>query len=313
MRINVHRLVTMPRVNIYLPQEVYRLAAKNRKSINLSAVCAQALREELEASEQYRGISKFIGRLQPRSKIETQLRHDYQLTDALVGEPNDIDDTRDMLGRLAARYLEENLCDGSLLGLAGGRQMWCVVRNLAPRNLKVVVTALGIEQLDPRVLHVHPNTLTTLAWLLYTPRAEAHLIGAHAFREAWANLPVADFPRYFVIASCGPFQEDVPFAELLGEHRVNTLRNTGVIGDFGYIFFDRHGGEHTLPLNHGVGSVLPAETIRDLASRPDGRVIAVAGGMEKRPLVKLVLKNSLCNVLVTDSATAKYLLDEKGR
>jgi Transcriptional regulator, contains sigma factor-related N-terminal domain len=178
---------------------------------------------------------------------------------------------------------------------------------MSPRNLRVTFTALGIRQNDPHVLHAHPNTLVTLLWLLYAPRAEAHLVGSRL--SVWASgvdMPNREYPRYFVVGSCDRFDPNSSFSKLLGDEGTAYLLEKEASGDFAYAFLGREGligpppsGDHTF-----VG----AERLKALSKRKDARVILVAGGPGKLPTTRVVLMNGLCNVLVTDKESSRALL-----
>src|SRR3989442_3895699 len=193
----------MARLNVSISDELYALTLKWRSRVNLSEVCARALQQELDALEFHRNVGALFSALRPPTKLESELAARYGLCEALVSNTLSITgDAREILGELAANYLNRYLCDDSLLAIGGGRQMWCVVRNLQPRHLKVTITGLGVGQNDPRVLHAHSNTLTTLLWLLFSPRAEARIVGRDDLdiNSIWKpDLPKADKPKYFVI------------------------------------------------------------------------------------------------------------------
>jgi DNA-binding transcriptional regulator LsrR (DeoR family) len=301
----------MPRLNIYLPAEVYELADRWRESANLSEICARAIRDELEAAQSHRTAPSLGALLRAPTPLEARLTRRFQLAEALVVEaPADDGERREALGRAAAQYLDRNLVDGAALAIAGGRQSWCVARNLSPRRLRVAITALGFNQADPQLLHVHANTLTTLLWLLYSPRSVAHLIGAGAAPAPWPEpLPRRDDVRYFLIASCAPFERQAPFARLLRDDAVDALVAAGAVGDFAYLFFDAAGkivpGPATAPQ-----SVIPAATLRALAKREDARVMLVAGGDAKLAAIRHTLRLGLANMVVTDTETAERLLEE---
>src|SRR5579883_2910905 len=128
----------MPRLNIYLPAEVYALADRARESANLSEICARAIRDELEAAQSHRAAPALTTLLRAPTPLEATLARRFQLTDALVVEaPEEESARREALGRTAAQYLDRNLVDGAQLAIAGGRQSWCVARNLAPRRLRL--------------------------------------------------------------------------------------------------------------------------------------------------------------------------------
>ncbi|MBM4266716.1 MAG: hypothetical protein FJ144_08910 [Deltaproteobacteria bacterium] len=303
----------MARLNISIPSDLYPLAVKWRRRVNLSEICSRALREELEAAEQQRSANALFEALRPPADADRELAEALGLREARVLD--DVprrEDLRESLGRLAASYLERTLGDGSLLAIAGGRQMWCLVRNLRPRPLAVTVTALGVHQNDPRVLHAHANTLTTLLWLLFSPHAEAHLVGAEAVSSVWrTDLPKADYPRYFVVGSCAQFDPTGSFGSLIGAERSDALRRSGATGDFLYQFFGESGELlDEAPFAGRDHSVLPRSLLAELSAREDARVILVGGGKEKRDVVRHAVAARLCNTLVTDPATAEFLRTE---
>jgi len=300
----------MPRLNIYLPDPVYTLASRWRDSSNLSEICARAIKDELDAAEAHRNPDAISRVLRPASQIEQRLRKVFGLADAIVidGEP-DPTELRDQLGLAAARYLDRNISDGALIAVAGGRQMWCVIRNLSPRRVRTKITALGLHHADPVLLHVHPNTLATLLWLLYSPRSEAHVIGTGRTPDLWsAQLPQEPAPTYFVISSCSSFDMNSSFAHLLGEEATTVLRRAQTFGDFAYIFFDSAGKEIKIPF--GEPSMrLPAPLMQYLSKRKDARTILVAGGQEKLDSMRITLQMRLCNTVVTDIESATRLLE----
>ena len=301
----------MARLNISIPDDLYDLTLKWRSRINLSEVCARVLRQELEALEFYRNVGELFSVLRPPSSLENELAGSYGLCEALVTDASRSNgDEREILGEIAAKYFNRYLCDESLLAIGGGRQMWCVVRNLHPRQLKVTITGLGIGQNDPRILHAHSNTLTTLLWLLFGPRAEAQIVGREDLdvNSIWrSDLPTANYPKYFVVGSCGPFDGNCHLARLLEQQATKYLLSRNVCGDFLYQYFNEEGElVPPPPLKHQ--SVLSADLLRGLSKRADSRIILVAGGSEKLKTIRFTLAARLCNVLITDSDTARNLL-----
>ena len=300
----------MPRLNIYLPAEVYELANRARDSANLSEICARAIRDELEAAASHRVAPSLGTLLRVPTPLEARLARRFGLAEALIVDTAaDENAAREALGRAAAQYLDRHLVDGAQLAIAGGRQSWCVARNLAPRRLRLDITALGFGQADPQLLHVHANTLTTLLWLFYSPRSTAHLIGAGAAPSPWSvPLPKSDEVSYFLVASCAPLDRRAPFARLIGDEAVDSLIGDGAVGDFAYLFFDRAGklvpGPATAPQ-----AVISAPSLRALAKRADARLLLVAGGAEKLAMMRATLKLGLANMVVTDIETAECLLE----
>jgi DNA-binding transcriptional regulator LsrR (DeoR family) len=301
----------MARLNISLPEDVYELANKYRDSMNLSDVCSRALRDELMAAESAKTTYSLLEVFRRPSALERQLKRRYGLTDVLTceAEPDD-PGCRDALGELAAAYLERTVCDDSRIAIGGGRQMWCVVRNLKPHSRRVTITAMGIQHNDPQALHAHPNTLMTLVWLLYGPRSRAHLVGAKAFDEVWNGLDASESEHVnnVVVASCAAFDMESPLVDLIGGDAGRDLVERGARGEYAYTFLDKVGGvvpEVELPGRER--SMLGAERLQQLSKRRDTRVILVAGGAGKRQVARQVLEAGLCNVFMTDVASGKIL------
>lgn len=301
----------MGRLNIYVPEEVHRLASKWRGSINLSEVCARALQEELQAAESGRAAGRLAQVLRSPSTGERALANRFGLAEVVLGEPPSREsDRRDTLGQTAAGYLDRVLSDGALMAVCGGRQMWSVVRNVAPRSVRVTLTASGFGQSDPKVLNAHANTLVTLLWLLFSPRAQAHLIGARTAAKLWDDALLrkeAETVQFVVFASCAAFAPDSSMASLLDRGDAAALSKSQADSDFAYTFFRKNGA--VVPFTPaGSHFVLNAETLRALSARRDARVVLVAAGRDKERVIRTVLNQKLCNTLVTDADTAGRLM-----
>ncbi len=299
----------MARLNISIPDDVYELAEAWRGKVNLSSICAEALRAELQSASDHRDATGLIAQLRGPSEIEQELALRFSLRAAVVAPTSDHDSTRrEVLGSAAARYLERQLDYDSILSIGGGRQMWCVVRSLTPRRARVVVAALGYGQFDPEVLHAHSNTLATLVWLLYGPYSRAHLVGSSEFRSIWdRDPPVGEGKSRFLLASCGPFAPDSPLRRVLGDHMSARLDAENVAGDIAYQFYSRSG--EPIPIDvRSSNSVLSDEQLRAQAEDGRSQVILVAAGDSKLEMLELALDRKVCNVLVTDGATARSLL-----
>ncbi len=297
----------MARLNVYIPDEVKVLAEKWRGQINLSQVCVESLRRELEALEFHRRLGSVLSPLKQRNPVEARLMRSYGLTEAYVIEDASAEmDTREALGEFGAKYLNHYIADDSRLAVAGGRQVWCAVKNLTARQSGVSITATGIGQSDPRILHAHPNTIATILWLLYSPKATAQII-TEGSQIIWPVDPeISKHPRYFLFGSCARFSPDGSLAQIAGPQSTNELLKRRVFGDYFYNFFDRKGNILPVPKSDRQ-MIFPASTLQSLSKRPDARLVLIAGGREKKEVIQLVLKNRMCNVLITDSKTGEWL------
>jgi len=169
---------------------------------------------------------------------------------------------------------------------------------------------MGIRQNDPQVLHAHSNTLSTLLWLLYSPRSEAFLVGSREFGERWRRAFLGaeeSMPRYFVVSSCSTFSPASPFGRLVGDSVTEALLRSGAFGDYAYQFLAET-GDALSQIHVEESSILRDDQLRRLARRRDARVVLVAGGTSKWRIMSLVLARRMCNVLITDEGTAKHMV-----
>lgn len=299
----------MARLNISIPSELAPLVSKWRRKINLSEICASALRSELAAVESHRSALPLLQRLRRPTGLEQALAERFSLRESRVmtEEVKDEHQIREALGAVAADYLNRNITQGSVLALGGGRQSWCVVEHMSPRQLEVDIVALGYRQSDPHLINAHPNTLITILWLLFSPKARAWLIGSdlkELFGSASAN---GDRSSYFILGSCAPFEKDSGLARLLGAEATRSLSSQNAAGDFLYNFFARDGKLIDVKVSAEC-SVLASNELLSLSKKPDARVVLVAGGKRKAETIRKTLEARLCNVLITDSVTGQWLL-----
>lgn len=300
----------MARVNIYLPDDLREAADRWSGRESLSEICARALRNEFAAAEQHRDANRLLSQFRPASGLATQLKKRFGLQDVVLIPPEEQTNLlRERLGQAAADYLAENLSDGAHLAVAGGRQVWCAVRAASKRRVSISITALGMHQADPAMLHAHPNSLVTLLWLLHQPHSEAHIIGSAGGSRLWSGqLPVRDRPSYFILASCARFDSASPIAQLVGLEYADYLAAHGAIGDYAYVFFN-----DKEPLTKGPESqpqmLLGAQRLVDLSRRTDARTMLVSGGPQKVDVMRRVLTLGLSNTLITDEATGQCLLE----
>lgn len=300
----------MPRVNIYLPNDVYELTSQWRGSANLSEICVRAIRDEFEAADTHRAPLRLIEAMAAPTPLERALADKFALAEVIIIQaPNDAAQAREQLGLAAASYLDRMISDGACIGLAGGRQIWCMVRALRPRRVRATVTAIGLGYADPKLLHAHPNTLVTLAWLAYSPRSEAHVVGATGGKLWIDDLPTREHPTYFIFGSCAQFDPTSPFAQLLGQDAVNQLIARTAFADFAYAFMDENGRPINVNLQEPQ-TIAPAGALQGLSKRADARVVLVAAGEAKLRPINLTLSSQLCNMLITDERTARALVGE---
>ena len=301
----------MGRVNIYLPDHLAEELRRYRDVINVSEVCATALRAELSARTTYRSAAGlFQGLFTEFSPLDHQLARRFRLQRVVIGSPrSDAPDPNETVSDLASEFLDQMLFEGIQLGVGGGTQMWSVVRRLRPRNLRVTLSAIGVGHVDQAAPHVHPNVLVTVLSLLYAPRSTTTLVGASDFAAAWSlDGPPAKDIRRVIIGSCAPFSAESRYAQLLGRETTELLVEAGVLGDLLGVFLTPEGRSvEPYPPTSTVSHISGAD-LREHAKRPDTIVALAAAGEGKVHLIGRVLATEWCNTLITDEPTARALL-----
>jgi len=250
--------------------------------------------------------------------LERHLEDAYELKEALVVTCSTTKTgvVVSELGRVAATCLARCLQGHEVVALSWGTAVLSVVNALPPLDLpdvRVVQFLGGLGELEaethgaelarrmaqalgakPRMIHapgvvkdkmIHDALVTdpqVADTLELAARADVALVGIGAFEPASTLLSSSN---------------------TLTAEEIKDLRANGVTGDIALQFFDADGRRVDHPINDRiVGTDL--EKIRRI-----GRVIAVAGGVEKRRAIRAALRGRLVNVLVTDDHTAKWLLE----
>ena len=304
----------MPRKTIYLPDELDLAIRTHPGEINISKVCAEALRAELTAREGIRtsmeGLLSQIFRNE--GPLETRLKHRFKLRRVIAPPGGDEGAPRETVSLWTSIFLNEMFFDGLRVAMAGGTQMWDVARRLEPRNLGLNVWALGFGHVDQETPHVHPNALVTLLAMMYGSRTKPRLVGAPGFPQAWSWQ--ARYPeegkgvRRLIMGSCATFDADSPYAKVLGDEMTDYLVEENVIGDFLGVFIAPEGKAlepftPSLPISHITRSEL-----QEFARRDDTIVLLAAAGGHKVKLMRQILQLGLCNSVITDDVTASALL-----
>lgn len=301
----------MPRLNIYIPDDL-DLALRNFPGeMNISKVCAAALRAQLAAKEDPRiASSMFFSFFDKPSWIEQIVLQRYRgLT--WVSAPDitfEGEEEADVVAEVTSQFLDRTFFEGCVLGIGGGAHIWDIVRRLERRNLGMNLWAIGYGHVDREVPHLHPNSIVTLLSILYAPRSQPYLVGAQKLDRAW-HLPTL-FPndqrsvKRYLIGSCSMFDPDSAYARLLGREMTDFLMEMNVMGDFLGVFIAPDGRLIEPYAPNMTVSHLPSTDLRELAKRDDTIVLLTASGRHKARLIRAVIEAGLCNSVITDLDTA---------
>lgn len=269
-----------------------------------------------------RGIVKFQieSPLLFSTELETRLEQLFQLKEAIVVSPavESEEVIKEALGMACAGLLERVVQSGDILGVSWGSTVLQCARHLKPvKRENVTVVQLNgsldvgsystrAEYLVDRIAHAFNARVVTLPapMLVDKPEILESLLNDSriaavlelARRANIALFGVGDISDYSSPYKAGYFDKSL----------MQKLQNSGTVGEICSRFFNRNG----LPSALDIQSRTLAIDLDNIKQKPLS--IAVAGMLHKVEAILGMLKGRLCNVLITDEATAKTLLANAG-
>ena len=223
-----------------------------------------------------------------------------------------------MVGRLGARYLEQNLRDGMVVGIGWGTSLYDLVNSLPeiPLSKVRVVQVIGASgskgdaRIDgPDLAALLASKLNASHQFLHSPlfldseEACASLKSQKQIRETLDLANRSDL----VLLGIGTIEVDPKFSSIfrsgfLKETEVLQIKNNGGVGNFCGVIIDKEGRIMDLDINHRVMAV-------DLhALKNNGRkMVGVAAGSGKSQAIKAVLTGGWLDVLITDQSAVNSI------
>lgn len=241
----------------------------------------------------------------------------FHLRDAQVldlrGRP---DGALERVGRLAGRYLDSILADGDVLAISWGTGVHAVAAGLErgkSRGVEVVQMLGGAgshdaevdgAQLALRMADIFGGRCRYLSAPLVVDdeQVATALLRQRGVRETLAAAAHADV-ALVGIGALVPERSALLRAGYLTLEGLANLRSLGAVGDVCGHHFDMDGAMVDTELSRRVVAIDPASL------RAIPRVIGVASGVAKAEALVGALRARLVNILVTDDATARAVLE----
>lgn len=257
-----------------------------------------------------RQLAEFIRHLRGLHDIEVQLRERLGLGQVIVvpGDSDDDEMVKKEMGRATARYLLEILRGGSIIAVTGGTTMGEVANAVpvsdTPHNVLVVPARGGVGE----DVEIQANTIAAkIAKRLIAPYRLLHVpdnIGEDAVKSLSRDPHISEITK--TIKSSNILIHGIGNVEELSVSRGDTREETrrliksGAVGEaFGHYFAKDGTIIRTI---HSLGIRL-----NDLKNID--HVIGVGGGRKKAGAILAVVSSGRENVLVTDEAAAKAIID----
>lgn len=253
--------------------------------------------------------------------LEGALESRYGLSEAVVADVAEGEDVAARLGAAAAGYLERRLGPGDTVGVTWGTTLREMVKAVRPRKADGVTVVQTLGGVGPPLAEAHAADLPRrLAEALQadlrllqapgvvaSPEAREVLTSDPQIRSALSSLGSMSIALVGIgaiatnpILGRGALAGEVGLPEGFGAELVRR----GAVGDVALRFFDAEGA----PVESGLDPRIVGVDLPTLAR--SGSVVGIAGGAEKTEAIRAALRGGIVDVLVTDDATARALLDE---
>ena len=249
-------------------------------------------------------------------EIERELKERYGLRDAVVASCGFGEEPLAMTVNAAAGYLDIILTDDEVLGIAAGNTIGMTIPHIRltsmrdPSDLHVVQIMGGnydAGKSNPSyMISSFVNRFGAKGFLMQAPlyaRTEEQYESAKAslwetFHSEWMKCTVLLF-------ALGTLSEDLVKENhgLLSESDYTELVSKQSVGRLLGYWIDADGNLIDCACNRKIFAI-PFETAGSVPLR-----VSISSGEKKLPILRAALKTGLINVLITDSRTAKLLLE----
>ncbi len=252
------------------------------------------------------------------SDLELALESRFGLLEAVVIETRPTDGKpaiTQSLGAAAANYWERVVVDNAVVGITWGstlNSMVTTVRSWPAPGVQVVQIIGGLGQPEAEVHATDlcrrlSRSLGCKLTLLPAPGIVANQRTKEAFlSDNHVSKALAMFDRLDIafvgIGSPTPDSVMMRDGSIISPVELESLLAKGAVGDIALRFFDSSGR----PVPSDIDERVIGINLEELARVK--RVVGVAGGPEKHKAVLGALRGKLIHVLITDSITARALL-----
>lgn len=240
----------------------------------------------------------------------------YGLDESVVLNVKEQTDIPIMLGRYLAEYIENILQDNMTMGISWGRTIARFVESLSFVNVK----NCNLFQLCGLILGEHYYLTPTRIMQEAAKKIDAKIsiinaplyVSSSEIKEELHNNPLriaidnlAEHSDINIIGVSHIGREATIFRENhITEEDYQELLDAGAIGDVAGIFIDRNGE----CVNWSKKECYTGLSLEDISK---GKiVVCVAGGADKKEIIKIAAQKKYFNTLITTEDVAEYLVED---
>ncbi|MFK3957924.1 sugar-binding transcriptional regulator [Guptibacillus hwajinpoensis] len=243
------------------------------------------------------------------------LREKYQLLEAhVVFSPvSDYASITEYISKYTARYMEESVVNGDVIGVSWGTTMYKIAEKIRPQHVKGVevvqlkggISYSSVNTYAHETLDLFANAFQTTPRNLPLPVIFDNAVTKESVEKDRHIHHIVEMGKQANIAvfTVGTVREDALLFQLgyLEKKEMNLLKESAV-GDICSRFFTQSGAICSEEINQRTIGI----ELEDLRSKE--RSILVAGGARKIKAIDGALNGKYANVLIIDQHTAKELL-----
>jgi DNA-binding transcriptional regulator LsrR (DeoR family) len=251
--------------------------------------------------------------------LESRLEERFGLREALVVEAlsgDSQDAVSRAVGQGAAGYLVRALEPRSTIGLAWGSTLRYMAGALTTQRFPGVQLVQIIGGLGQPEAEVHATelcrsvsrslgcrlTLLPVPGIVRDQRTRRALLSDIHVQRAIEAIDRLDL-AFVGVGAPTPDSVTMRDGSIISQAELDGLLTRGAVGDIALRYFDAEGR----PVSSEIDDRIIGVSLEQLRRGP--RVVAASGGPDKVPAIRAALRGGLIDVLVTDSVTARKLLE----
>ena len=309
----VERRILVKVANMYYVENLKQSEIAQRMGIDRTTV-SKYLKKALKDK-----IVKITVESDSFDELEAALERRFGLKEAcVVPKSYDMQFIKEQMARAGLRLIRRILGDGKVVGMAWGTTIselakFAEQEKNSPLDIDFVPLDGGPESIESEF---HVNTICYQMARAFSGRS--HYIYAPAIAKTAAirqaivqDVNYEKISAYWdrlnigIVGIGAPVKSsNLVWAGSFGREAIESLAQTGAVGEICSVFYDINGHEVTTPFSDRIIAV-GLEKLRQLEYS-----IGLAASREKVPAIMGALRGRLINVLITDEETAKILLNE---
>lgn len=244
--------------------------------------------------------------------LQNKIKQTYNLQDIYIVPASD-HHPLDSLTKAAAQYIEDRITSDTMINVGYGQ---AVSRTLGHLNIstkyKVTFVSLsgGVRFYIPASANSTSDHYTNPNYNHYIMPAPLLVSNEHLAEQLMQENPIKKIAEMvphstITVIGIGALNEQATLVKegYLNTNDIEIFKSMGAAGDLLSQFYDKNGAV----LDFALHKQLVSTDIKQLKSL--NHVVGVASGLEKREAIIGALKGGYIDVLITDEAVAKSLID----